>query len=112
MAQFLLILRDDPSTYAELSPAEMQAMLAEQAEQFARMLQEDYTYEMWRDEMRETIRAVGELLEVRASRSKPDRGIVRYRMEVFNQRDEAVMTMTSATIVRRQPTPSGGAAAA
>ena len=52
----------------------------------------------------DTIRAIGEILEVRPSHSKPDRGIVRYRLEVLNQRDEAVMTMTSATIVRRRPT--------
>ena len=51
----------------------------------------------------DTLRAAGEILEVRASRSKPDRGIVRYRMEVLNQRDEAVMTMISATIVLREP---------
>ena len=51
----------------------------------------------------DTLRAAGEILEVRASRSKPDRGIVRYRMEVLNQRDEAVMTMISAAIVLREP---------
>ena len=56
----------------------------------------------------DTIRATGEILEVRASRSKPDRGIVRYRMEVLNQRDEVVMTMLSAAIVRRQPAAAGG----
>ena len=55
----------------------------------------------------DTIRATGEILEVRASRSKPERGIVRYRMEVLNQRDEVVMTMLSAAIVRRQPAASG-----
>ena len=58
----------------------------------------------------DTIRSTGELLDVRASRSKPDRGIVRYRMEVLNQRDEVVMTMTSATFLRRQPAAAGGAA--
>ena len=55
----------------------------------------------------DTIRATGEILEVRASRSKPDRGIVRYRMEVLNQRDEVVMTMLSAAIVRREPAAAG-----
>ena len=39
---------------------------------------------------------------MRVSRSKPERGLVRYRMEVLNQRDEVVMTMTSTTIVRRR----------
>ena len=57
----------------------------------------------------DTIRSTGELLDVRASRSKPERGLVRYRMDVLNQRDEVVMTMTSTTIVRREP--AAGAAA-
>ena len=57
----------------------------------------------------DTLRAAGEILEVRASRSKPDRGIVRYRMEVLNQRDEVVMTMVSAAIVLREPAAGGTA---
>ena len=56
----------------------------------------------------DTIRSTGELLDVRASRSKPERGLVRYRMEVLNQRDEVVMTMTSTTIVRREPAAAAG----
>ena len=59
----------------------------------------------------DTIRAAGEILEARASRSRPERGIVRYRMEVLNQRDEVVMTMTSATIVRREPAAAGSGGA-
>ena len=55
----------------------------------------------------DTIRSIGEILEVRASQSKPERGIVRYRMDVLNQRDEAVMTMTSTTFVRRRPAAAG-----
>ena len=58
----------------------------------------------------DTIRSTGELLEVRASQSKPERGIVRYRMDVLNQRDEVVMTMTSTTFVRRAPAAAGDAA--
>ena len=50
----------------------------------------------------DTIRSTGEIIEVRASQSRPERGIVRYRMDVLNQRDEVVMTMTSTTFVRRQ----------
>ena len=57
----------------------------------------------------DTLRAAGEILEARASRSKPDRGIVRYRLEVLNQRDEVVMTMVSAAIVLREPATSGAA---
>ena len=59
----------------------------------------------------DTIRAAGEILEARASRSRPERGIVRYRMEVLNQRDEVVMTMTSATIVLREPAAAGSGGA-
>ena len=59
----------------------------------------------------DTIRTTGEILDVRESRSKPDRGIVRYRMEILNQRDEVVMTMISASFVRRQPATAGGDAA-
>ena len=60
----------------------------------------------------DTIRASGEILEVRASQSRPERGIVRYRMDVLNQRDEVVMTMTSATFLRREPAAAAGAGAA
>ena len=58
----------------------------------------------------DTIRSTGEILETRVSRSKPERGLVRYRMDVLNQRDEVVMTMTSTTIVQREPAAAGGAA--
>ena len=57
----------------------------------------------------DTIRSTGEILETRVSRSKPERGLVRYRLDVLNQRDDVVMTMTSTTIVRREP--AAGAAA-
>ena len=49
----------------------------------------------------DTLRARGEVLEARASRSKPDRGVMRYRVEVLNQRDETVMTMINLQILRR-----------
>ena len=57
----------------------------------------------------DTIRSTGEVLETRVSRSKPERGLVRYRLDVLNQRDDVVMTMTSTTIVRLEPA-AGGAA--
>lgn len=41
----------------------------------------------------DTIRARREVLETRASRSRPDMGVVKTRWEVFNQDDELVMTM-------------------
>ena len=50
----------------------------------------------------DTLRAAGEVLETRVSRSRPDQGILRYRLEVLNQRDETVMTMVSTSILRRQ----------
>ena len=56
----------------------------------------------------DTLRSSGEILEVRASQSRPERGIVRYRLDVLNQRDEVVMTMTSATFLRREPAVAAG----
>lgn len=43
------------------------------------------------------------VLEARPSRSKPDRGIVRARVEAFNQRGEAVMSMIGLSIFGRRP---------
>jgi acyl dehydratase len=46
------------------------------------------------------------VLETRRSRSKPDRGIVRQRVEAFNQRGEQVLLWTAAGLVRcRAPAP-------
>jgi acyl dehydratase len=42
------------------------------------------------------------VLDARASRSKPDRGIVRTNIEVFNQVDEPVMTMVATNMLRRR----------
>lgn len=43
------------------------------------------------------------VLEARPSRTKPDRGIVRARVEAFNQRGEAVMSMIGLSIFGRRP---------
>lgn len=40
---------------------------------------------------------------VRPSSSKPDRGVLVYRNELFNQRDEPVMTFTSTMFMLRRP---------
>ena len=40
------------------------------------------------------------ITEIRRSRSKPDRGIVRVRHETLNQRDEVVMTFTGMAMYR------------
>jgi acyl dehydratase len=43
------------------------------------------------------------VLETRASRSKPDRGVLRFRVEVANQDGELAMTMEGAAFVGRRP---------
>ena len=53
-----------------------------------------------------TVRA--EILEVRPSRSKPDRGSIRVRYEMRNQRGEVVMTMLGAGLLLRRPTAASG----
>ena len=50
------------------------------------------------------IRAQREVMETRASKSRPDMGLVRTRWEVFNQNDELVMTMEGlGMFTRRHP---------
>lgn len=52
----------------------------------------------------DTIRLRMIVLETQASRSKPDRGVVLHRWEVFNQRNECVMTMEGyGMFLRRDP---------
>ncbi|MGI5467404.1 MaoC family dehydratase [Streptomyces sp. CA-132043] len=43
------------------------------------------------------------ILDARVSRSKPDRGIVRTGIEVLNQRDESVLTLTALNFFARRP---------
>lgn len=43
------------------------------------------------------------VLETRPSRSKPDRGILRFRVEVTNQAGELAMTMVGAAFIGRRP---------
>lgn len=50
----------------------------------------------------DTLRARMRVLETRASRSKPDRGIIRSRWEVSNQDGETVMTMEGMGMYRRR----------
>src|SRR5580692_8403194 len=49
------------------------------------------------------LHAKSEVLEVRPSKSKPDRGLIRVRTTTFNQHDEAVMIYTSNLLVPRRP---------
>ena len=51
----------------------------------------------------DTLHTEAEVLEVRPSRSKPDRGIVRLRYTALNQRGETVMVMVVPQIVSRKP---------
>jgi len=51
----------------------------------------------------DTLRLQTEILDVRQSRSKPDRGIIRIRNMTTNQRDEVVQTFLAFVMVRRRP---------
>jgi acyl dehydratase len=64
----------------------------------------------WKQEVRpgDTLRTSREIIEVRRSTSKPDRGVIRTRVSVVNQRDEIVMTYVALGQVRaRSPVPEG-----
>jgi acyl dehydratase len=50
----------------------------------------------------DTLRVVTELLELRPSESKPDRGAVKMRHTTFNQRGEEVLTIDARVILRRR----------
>lgn len=51
----------------------------------------------------DTLHARGEVLEVKPSRSKPDRGAMRYRLTIVNQRDEEVLSMVGTQFLLRRP---------
>jgi acyl dehydratase len=51
----------------------------------------------------DTLTARLTVIETTASRSRPDRGIVRTRMELMNQDGEAVMTITGVNFISRRP---------
>ncbi len=53
----------------------------------------------------DTLRCETEILDKRASRSRPDMGSFRSRMTVLNQHDEPVLTFVSIGLIRRRPTP-------
>jgi acyl dehydratase len=52
----------------------------------------------------DTLYAQSEVLEVRASQSKPDRGIVKVKTDVYNQRNELVATFKRSVLVPRRAT--------
>lgn len=51
----------------------------------------------------DTLRLETEILDVRPSKSKPDRGIIRIRNVTTNQDGEVVQTFVASVLVRRQP---------
>lgn len=51
----------------------------------------------------DTLRCESEVLEKRLSASRPEMGIFKSRMTVFNQRDVAVMTFVSNGLVETRP---------
>ena len=56
----------------------------------------------------DTLHTEGEVKSKRASRSKPDRGIVYMDWEVKNQAGEVVMTFTGMHLLRRRAADGGG----
>ncbi len=57
----------------------------------------------------DTLHLEGEVIEVRESRSKPDRGIVRVRELAINQTGQTVMSMVTALYVPRRTVTAAGA---
>jgi acyl dehydratase len=51
----------------------------------------------------DTLRAVVEVVDARASQSKPDRGVVRFRYRAYNQHGEEVASYVCPQLVRRRP---------
>ena len=51
----------------------------------------------------DTLFCESEVLEVRPSQSKPDRGIVKVRTDVFNQRNELVASFRRAVLIPKRP---------
>jgi acyl dehydratase len=51
----------------------------------------------------DTLRCETEILEVKASESRPERGSFRNRMTIINQHDEPVMTFIARAMIARRP---------
>ena len=49
------------------------------------------------------LRARAEIMDMRPSRSRPDRGLVTIQTTTLNQRDEPVQVMTAAVLAPRRP---------
>ena len=57
----------------------------------------------------DTLRVVTDMVELRASASKPDRGICRLRQVTINQRGEHVMEQETTVLLKRRPLAMAGA---
>jgi acyl dehydratase len=55
------------------------------------------------------LHATSEVLEVRPSKSRPDRGLIRVRTTTFNQNEEAVQIYTGNLLVPRRPASASAA---
>ncbi|MFQ5955615.1 MAG: MaoC family dehydratase [Kiloniellales bacterium] len=55
----------------------------------------------------DTIRAVIQVEEARPSTSQPERGVLVFRYDTYNQNDEKVMTFRAPSFVRRRPNSDG-----
>ncbi len=51
----------------------------------------------------DTLTARAVVLETRPSKSRPEMGLVRWRAETYNQRDELVFSMTGTSFIGRGP---------
>lgn len=51
----------------------------------------------------DTLRVVTDIVDLRASASKPDRGLCRLRQVTVNQRDEPVMEQETTVFLKRRP---------
>ena len=51
----------------------------------------------------DTLRVVTDIVELRASASKPDRGICRLRQVTINQRGEPTMEQETTVFLKRRP---------
>jgi acyl dehydratase len=51
----------------------------------------------------DTLRARSEIVTLKESRSRPDAGIVTFRHEMLNQRDEVVCDMLRVVLLQRRP---------
>ncbi|WP_033922214.1 MaoC family dehydratase [Sphingomonas sp. 37zxx] len=54
----------------------------------------------------DTLRCENEIIETRASRSRPEMGSTRSRMTTFNQHDEPVLSFIAIGLIATRPTPT------